>query len=164
MDAARAAYHPQLKNLLDVHRVHDRYLGLPRDAFERVSELGGFQLTPVNGVPEVWDFRGPATSLRGRLLDVSAHLYGDPVALTSKGRAYMITRQDFTLALMLPGAPWRLRLNETRHKQAPPGARTRLPPAWPPELVTRVIRARFREIVVLNEQFLLEQIGLRAPR
>ena len=153
----------QRKNLLDVYAIHGHYLGVFREAFDRVMELEGFELAPVNGAPEVWEFRNPETGQRGRLLNVSGYLHPDPVALTTKGRTYMITRQDFTLALLFPGAPWRLRLNQTRHKPVALDGRLPYPAEWPREMVTRVIRARFRNIVILNEPFLLEQIGLRAP-
>lgn len=154
----------QRKNLLDVYRVHGHYLGVFREAFDRVLELEGFELTPVNAAPEVWEFRSAEAAIRGRLLNVAGYLHPDPVALTTKGRTYMITRQDFTLALLLPGAPWRLRLNQTRHKPVPVDGRPPYPADWPREMVTRVIRTRFRNIIILNESFLLEQIGLRAPR
>lgn len=149
--------------MLDVYRVHGHHLAVFREAFDRVLELQGFELTPVNGTPEVWEFRSAEASLRGRLLDVTAYLHSEPVALTTKGRTYMITRQEFTLALLLPGAPWRLRLNQTRHKPVPLEGRLPYPEQWPQELVSRVIRTRFRNVIILNEAFLLEQIGLRAP-
>jgi hypothetical protein len=153
----------QRKNLLDVYRVHGVHLGVFREAFDRVVELEGFELTPAAGAPEVWEFRNPAAALRGRLLNVPGYLHPDPVALTTKGRAYLITRQDFTLALLFPGAPWRVALNRTRHKAVALDGRLPYPGEWPREMVTRVIRARFRTIVILDESFLLQQIGLRAP-
>lgn len=153
----------QRKNVLDVYRVHGHNLGVFREAFDRVMELEGFELMPVAGAPEVWEFRNLASGQRGRLLNVAAFLHPDPVALTTRGRTYMITRQDFTLALLFPGASWRLRLNQTRHKTLALDGRPLFPDQWPRELVSRVIRARFRTIVILNESFLLQQIGLRSP-
>ena len=153
----------QRHNLLDIYPVHGCWLGIFREAFDRVLELRGFQLTPVPDVPEVWNFRVPEPALRGRLLDIAAFLRPDPVALTTKGRTYLITRQDYTLALLLPGAPWRLNLSRTRHKPVALDGRLPYPDTWPRELVTRVIRARFRTVVILDEAFLLQQIGLRAP-
>ena len=138
-------------------------MGVFRDAFERVMELEGFQLTPVNGAPEIWDFRNPGSELRGRLLDVASYLHSAPVALNTAGRAYMITRQSFTLALLFPGMPKRMRLNETRHKELSLERKRLFPASWPPEMVSRVVRARFRNTIILDEAFLLEQIGLRAP-
>ena len=146
----------QRNNLLDVYRVQGVYLGILREAFDRVVELKGFRLTPVAGAPEVWEFRDPAASLRGRILNVAAYLQPDPVAL--------ITRQDFTLALLFPGAPWRVNLNRTRHKPVALDGRLPYPDGWPPGLVTRVIRLRFRTVAILDESFLLRQIGLRAPQ
>jgi len=153
----------QRRNLLDIHRVHDLHLGIYREPFDRVMELGGLELKPVNGAPEVWEFRDPASPLHGRLLNVEGFLHPDPVALTTRGRAYMVTRQDFTLALLLPGAPWRLQLARTRHKPVALEGALPYPGEWPRELVSRVIRARFRTIVILDEAYLLQQIGLRAP-
>ncbi|HKI98494.1 MAG TPA: hypothetical protein VKB51_08495 [bacterium] len=155
--------HAQRKNLLDVYRVHDAYLGIYREAFDRVMELQGFELTPVPEAPEVWEFRNPDEALHGRLLNVAGYLHPDPVALTTKGRAYMITRQNFTLALLFPGSPWRLHLNRTRYKLISQERSMLYPVEWPREMVTRVIRTRFRNLVILNEAFLLQQIGLRAP-
>ena len=154
----------QRKNLLDVYCVHGARLGIFREAFDRVLELEGFQLTPVVNTPEVWEFRNPALSLHGRLLNVAGFLHPDPVALNTKGRAYLITRQDFTLALLFQGAPWHLQLNRTRHKAMAVEGRLPYPERWPGELVTRVIRARFRTIVILDEAYLLQQIGLRGPQ
>lgn len=153
----------QRKNILDIYRVHGHRLGVFRDAFERVMELRGFELTPVNGAPEIWNFRSAESGLRGRLLDVASYLDPEPVSLNTTGRAYMITRQDYTLALLFPGAPSRMRLNETRHTVVPPERMPSLPALWPREMIARVIRTRFRNTVILNEAFLLEQIGLRAP-
>jgi hypothetical protein len=153
----------QRKNLLDVYRVHGVHLGVYREAFDRVMELQGFELVPLAEAPEVWGFRNAAAALRGRLLNVAAYLHAGPVALTTRGRAYLITRQDFTLALLFPGAPWRVNLNRARHKPVALEGHLPYPESWPRELVTRVIRTRFRNVVILNEAFLLQQIGLRAP-
>ena len=153
----------QHKNLLDIYRVHGLHLGLFREPFDRVLELKGFQLRPVQGAPEVWEFRDPASGLHGRLLNVEGYLHPDPVALTTRGRAYLVTRQDFTLALLMPGAPRRLQLSRTRHKPVALETGLPYPGEWPREVVTRVIRARFRTIVILDEAYLLQQIGLRAP-
>jgi hypothetical protein len=154
---------PPRKNLLDVYRLRGVYLGLFREAFDRVLELEGFELTPVAGAPEVWEFRNPEAGLRGRLLNVAGYLHPEPVRLSTRGRAYLITRQDFTLALQFPGLPWRLHLNRTRHKPVALEGRLPYPDDWPRELVMRAIRVRFRTIVILDEAFLLQQIGLRAP-
>ena len=153
----------QRKNILDIHRVHGYRLGVFRDAFERVVELKGFQLTPVNGAPEIWNFNSAESGLRGRLLDVVSYLAPEPVSLNTEGRAYMITRQDYTLALVFPGAPTRLRLNEVRHTVVDLQRKQPFPAHWPREMVGSVIRYRLRNTILLNDAFLLEQIGLRAP-
>jgi hypothetical protein len=153
----------QRKNLLDVYLVHGVYLGIFREAFDRVMELEGFELTPVAQAPEVWEFSNPGAALRGRLLNIAAYLHPGPVALTTRGRAYLITRQNFTLALLLPGSPWRLHLNRTRYKPVALDGRLPYPEDWPRELVSQVIRTRFRTVAILDEAFLLQQIGLRPP-
>ena len=149
------------KSLLDTYAVNGATLGLSREPFDRVVELKGFELTPVEGAPEVWQFQHARNGLRGRLLDVTGFLYDVPVALSTRGRAYMVTRQDFTLALVLPGVPKRLKLNEIKYSIVPRDKRLPYPNVWPAELITRVIRFRWRNIVILNETYLLKQIGLR---
>jgi hypothetical protein len=151
------------KNLLDIFRINGTNLAIHREPFERVMELEGFELTPVGNRPEIWEFRNPVTGQRGRLMNVQGYLNDDPVFLNTEGRAYMITRQDFTLALLFPGIPRRIKLNKTRHKVLPLGAgRNPLAPAsWPDGTVTRAIRVRFSNILILEEEFLLRQIGLR---
>lgn len=153
----------QRKNLLDVFRLTAGYIGVYRETFDRVTELDGFELTPVGDTSDTWEFRNPMTGQRGRLLDVDGHLSDDPIAINTRGRAYMITRQDFTLALLFPGNPQRIRLNESRYKVLHPEASRRplFPPEWPEGLVAKVIRMRLRKILILEEIFLLKQIGLR---
>ena len=136
-------------------------LGVFRDRFDRVVELQGFELTPVEGASEVWNFRNPLSGQRGRLLNVKGYLDDAPISLTTRGRAYMITRQDYTLALLFPGAPRRIKLNQARYKVLDVNAKPRYPRHWPTGLVTRVIRMRLRNIIILDESFLLRQIGLR---
>jgi hypothetical protein len=151
----------QRKNLLDIYQVHAFRLGIFRDVFDRVVELKGFELTPVEGAPESWEFRIPETGQRGRLLNVGGYLSEDRVSLTTRGRAYMVTRQDFTLGLLFPGTPRRIRLNQTRFKLVPLQPKPPYPARWPQGMVTRVIRLRFRNVIILEESFLLQQIGLR---
>lgn len=153
----------QRKNLLDVFKINAVQLGIFRDPFDRVVELEGFVLTPVQGRSEIWEFKNPVTGQRGRLLNVGGYLGDEPVSLNTEGRAYMITRQDFTLALLFPGTPRRIKLNQTRYKIVPgdTGKKSLSPFNWPGELVARVIRLRFRNIFILEEEFLLRQIGLR---
>ena len=136
-------------------------LGVFRDRFDRVVELQGFELTPVQGTSEVWNFRNPLSGQRGRLLNVAGYLDDAPISLTTWGRAYMITRQDYTLALLFPGAPRRIKLNQARYKVLDVNTKPPYPRHWPTGLVTRVIRLRLRNIIILDESFLLRQIGLR---
>lgn len=152
----------QRKNLLDIYPIGNHHVGLFRDPFERVMELEGFELTPTQQASEVWEFRHLASGLRGRLLNVESYLEDRPLSLTVKGRTYMITRQDFTLALLLPGRPRRIKLSETRYKVVSGrNSRNPFPVNWPEDAVNRVIRHRFRTITILEEGFLLRHIGLR---
>jgi hypothetical protein len=155
--------HAQRKSQLDIFPFTPYYLGIYRDPFDRVVELGGVELTPGEGAGEVWEFRNLKTGQRGRLLDVSGFLSDGPMALSTKGRAYTVTRQDFSLALLFPGAPRRIRMNSARFRVLEGDKRPALPAHWPGEMITRVIRVRYRTIVILDEVFLLRQIGLRGP-
>ena len=154
--------HNQRKNLLDIYPVGSGHVGIFRDPFEKVMELEGFELTPTENASEIWEFSHPDSGIRGRLLNVEGFLGDEPVSLTTRGRAYMITRQNFTLALLFPGSPRRLKLSESRFKvvakDSDPGA---VLAAWPAAAIDKVIRHRFRNIVILEEAFLLQQIGLR---
>ena len=149
------------KNLLDVYRVNSYQLGVYRESFDKVMQLEGMELTPYEDVSAVWNFRNPTTGQRGRLLNIGGYLSDEPISLNTKGRAYMITRQDFTLALLFPGVPRRYKLNTTRYKLVPKEKQSVFPENWPEELIVRVIRFRFRNVAILNEGFLLREIGLR---
>lgn len=151
----------QPKNLLDVYRVHDANLGIFRDEFDRVVGLEGCEFSLDPGEAEIWKFRHMGASLHGRLLNVEAFLHPGLTALSTRGLAYMVTRQDFTLALWFPGNPRRLNLDRTRYKPVVPNGRPLYPEQWPKELVSEVIRTRFRTICILSASFLLQQIGLR---
>jgi len=137
------------------------HLGVHREPFTRVMELPGLELIPVEGATEVWGFRQPMGGVRGRLIDVVGYLHDDPISLNGHGRTYMVTRQDFTLALLFPGTPFQINLNEVRYKELKPGEKPYYPPNWPQEMVSRVIRYKWNNIIILDEAFLLKQIGLR---
>ncbi len=161
-DAPATHLYIHRKNLLDVYPVAGRHLGIFREPFERVQALHGLELRPVEAQPECWDFNNPLSGERGRLLSMGAFLSTAPITLNTQGRAYMVTRQDYTLALLFPGAPKRIKLNETRHTILVGSRGSPYPQEWPEGLVQQVIRLRFRTIVILDEVFLLRQIGLRA--
>ena len=148
-------------NLLDIYRVDDNRLGIFREPFERVMEFKGFEISQVEGATEVWNFRNSASGQKGRLLNVNGFLNEALNSISTQGRAYMITRQEFTLALFFPGKPRRIKLNQSRYKTVPIEEKKPIPPHWPREMVTRVIRLRFSNIFILDESFLLQQIGLR---
>ena len=152
----------QRKNLLDIYRVGANRVGIFRESFERVMELDGFELTPSGEVHEIWNFTNALSGLRGRLINVDGFLGDSPLTLTTRGRAYLVTRQDFTLGLLMPGAPRRLKLSEIRYRVLPDKEqRAALPLLWPVDAVDRVIRHHFRNIIILEDRYFLEQIGLR---
>jgi len=152
----------QRKFLLDVFKCRNLYLGVYREPFTRVMELTDLELISVEGASEIWRFRQTAGGLRGRLIDVVGYLHDDPISLNGHGRTYMVTRQDYTLALLFPGSPFQINLNEARHKELNKEEKTYFPSSWPPEMVSRVIRYKWKNIIILDEAFLLKQIGLRA--
>ena len=152
----------QRKNLLDIYQVGANRVGIFRESFERVMELDGFELTPSGDVHEIWNFTNETSGLRGRLINVDGYLADSPLTLSTQGRAYLVTRQEFTLGLFFPGAPKRLKLSEIRYRVLPDKEqRAALPLLWPVDAVDRVIRHRFRNIIILEDGYFLEQIGLR---
>lgn len=150
------------RNQLDVYRIAGYHVGIFREPFEQVLDLGGFELTPVQEDPVVWNFNHHEARLRGRMLNVAGFLGEGLVQMARSGRAYAITRQNFTLALHFPGRPRRLKLAGIRYRVLPQPPR--LPPAWPEGLVSQVLRYRFRNLLILDETVLLAQIGLRGTR
>lgn len=152
----------QRKNLLDIYQVGANRVGIFRESFEQVMKLDGFELTPSGEVHEIWNFTNSISGLRGRLINVDGYLGDSPLTLTTRGRAYLVTRQDFTLGLLFPEAPRHLKLSEIRYRVLPDKEqRAALPLLWPVDAVDRVIRHRFRNIIILEDGFFLEQIGLR---
>ena len=149
------------KNILDIFHLGPHQVGIFREPFDLVETLTGYELTPVDGQPEQWTFRNPQTGRRGRMLDMGGFLSQEPIALNTEARAYLITRQDFTLALIFPGKPRRIHLNQSRYTVLEKPEKAGFPSHWPPDMFGRVIRMRFKNIALLNEAFLLEQIGLR---
>jgi len=151
----------QRKFLLDVFKYRNLRLGVYREPFTRVMELTALELIPVEGTSEIWGFRRKGEGLRGRLIDVVGYLHDDPISLNGQGRTYMITRQDYTLALLFPGTPTQINLNEIRHKELKKEETSTYPAEWPQETVSRVIRYKWNNIIILDEAYLLKQIGLR---
>jgi len=156
-----AAVQGYRKNLLDVFQMGAQNLGVLRESFDWVEPLDGYELRPVPDHPEQWNFHHRSSGRRGRLLDMGGFLSAEPIALNTDARAYLTTRQDFSLALLFPSAPKRIRLNETKHTTITERARPSLPQHWPPAMVRDIIKVRFKQICILDDAFLLEQIGLR---
>ncbi len=151
----------QNKNRLDIHKIDNVRLGIFREPFDRVGELAGCSIRPVSGDSSCWDFTNEVTNDRGRLLDVAGMLTGSHITMTSSAVAYMVTRQGYTLALLFPGAPRKLKLNRVRFQLVKDEQKYQYPPGWSRDLIARVIRLRFRNIVIIDENYFLSRIGLR---
>ncbi len=149
------------RNRIDVHPVQSTNLGVVRESFDKVVEFSGFQLKQVEHSHCIWDFHHPESNEKGRLLHVEGFFAGGLISMSVRGTAYLVTRQDFTLALFFSSRPRGMWLNEERYKILPRQAGKSFPPEWPLAMVSRIIRARFRTVVILDEAALLEQIGLR---
>ena len=149
------------KNRLDLHQIDHVHVGIFRESFERVAPLNGYVLQPLPDVSCTWEFRSSEGSERGRLLDVAGYLADSRVALSARGLLYMTTRQGFTLALLFPAGPRRLRLSEARYKVVGGDPASLAPAGWPEAPITRVIQVRWRKVLLLDEKFLLGLIGLR---
>ena len=149
-----------MNNRLDIHTIQNTRVGIFREPFEKVRELNGLMLRPVDETDVCWDFTHAESGDRGRMLDVTGMLHGAHVTLSSGGLAYMITRQGYTLALLMPPAPRRIRLNKVRFRKVDRD-KAKIPEGWPPDIIARVINYRFRNIALIDETFLLSQIGMR---
>lgn len=153
----------QHKTRLDVHRINSVNVGIYRAKFNQVVDLGGIKLVPDDRTGCVWQFSHPGSGERGRMLHVDGYLGDNSVVMSGKGMAYMITRQQFALALAFPNSPRTMWLTEGNHKILPKNDVGMFPPEWPREMIKSVIRLRLRKIVIIDESFLLRQIGLRTP-
>jgi hypothetical protein len=148
------------KQAVDVFTDDDGHLALPVEPFRRIFRPTGCRLDPIEGFPVVWQFTEGKGGRSGVVLNVLGFLNGGAMSISSRGWLYETERDGRQVALFLPGSPKRMRLSETRYKVlAPePAGAPLFPAAWPKEAVLRVIRARFRTIVVLNAEFLLAQV------
>ena len=151
------------RNLLDVFRFQNQYLGIYPQAFDQVSMISGMQVQPVEDSQVVWDFRFPRLGKRGRLLDTVGLLEDDEIQLSTQAVAYMITRQSYTLALLMPGTPQQYKLAVDAIKPLNLD-QLHLPSHWPEDIFSQAMRFHMRKIALLDEQKLLTQIGLRTNR
>lgn len=151
------------KTQLDVHQISSVNLGIYRAQFDRIVELGGIRIQPTDETGCIWKFAHPDSGERGRLLHVEGYLGGNGVVMSGRGMAYLITRQRFALALAFPSAPRTMWLTDANHKKLPRDDESLLPGGWPQEMIKSVIRLRFRKILIIDEAYLLRQIGLRSP-
>lgn len=153
----------QYKTSLDVHQIESINLGMYRSPFDKIIDLGGIQIEPADRSGYVWKFDHPGSGEKGRLLHMEGYLSERGVVISGRGMAYMITRQHYTLALAFASSPRRMWLTDSNHKILPREDVSFLPPEWPREMIKKVIRLHFRKIVIIDESFLLRQIGLRSP-
>lgn len=146
-------------NRLDVHAIGEGHLGLFREPFDRVAHIHGLRLWPLDGLT-IWAFEDPAGGVRGRLMDVVAHLQGGHITLSDTGLAYMVRDHGQMLALLLPPHPRRLKLTEANFKIVPHREeRGYIPEAWPRGLVVRVIRSWLHSVVIVDEKYLLARLA-----
>ena len=153
----------QYKTRLDVHQINSINLGMYRTPFDKIVDLGGIHVEPADRSGYVWKFAHPGSGEKGRLLHVEGYLGEQGVVISGRGMAYMITRQHYTLALAFPSPPRGMWLTDANHKILPREDDSFVPAEWPKGLIKMVIRLRFRKIIIIDESFLLRQIGLRTP-
>lgn len=153
----------QYRTRLDVHRIDSINLGMYRSPFDKIVDLGGILIEPADQSGNVWKFAHPASGEKGRLLHVEGYLGERGVVMSGRGMAYIITRQHFALALAFPSPPRGIWLTDANHKVLPRDDVSFLPSEWPRGMIKKVIRLRFRKIIIIDESFLLRQIGLRSP-
>jgi hypothetical protein len=153
------------KQAVDVFTEDDGHLALPVEPFRRILRPTGCRLDPIDGFPVVWRFTEGQGGQSGVVLNVLGFLNGGAMSISSRGWLYETERDGHPVALFLPGGPKRMRLSETRYKvlTAEAGGAPLFPAAWPKEAVLRVIRVRFRTIIVLNAEFLLAQVPRLPP-
>jgi hypothetical protein len=152
------------RHAVDVFTDGEGHLALPVEAFTRIFRPTGCRLDPIEGFPVVWQYTA-AEGRRGAVLNVPGFLNGGTVSIASRGWLYERERDGQASALFMPGSPKRMRLSETRHKVvAPDSAGAPLyPEGWSKAAVLRVIRVRFRTIVVLDAEYLLAQVPHLPP-
>jgi hypothetical protein len=140
-------------------------LALPPEGFDWIGAVTGCLLTPLPESPLLWRFRNPETGDEGRLLNVPGLLDGALVSVASRGRLYVARRPGAALALFMPGKPRHAALVDDRRKDLnPETARQPLYPAhWPKAAILRVLRVRFRTVVVLDPGYLLARFGTAPP-
>lgn len=150
---------------MDVFSEGGGQLALPVAPFRSILRPTGCRLDPMEGFPVVWRYTMEPQGRQGVVLNVAGLLNGGPMSISSRGWLYEAEREGRLVALFMPGNPKRLRLGEVRHKVlAPETARTPLyPETWPKEAVQRVLRVRFRTIVVLSAEYLLAQVPRLPP-
>jgi len=142
-------------NRYDVYRIQNVHLGVAREAFDRVVNLSGFQLRPTDQ-PYLWDFRHSHGGERGRLLHVEGFLGGTSIALLPGSQAYLVEHKGKTRGLLFPPTPKRMRVNYEAHRVVPLEKLKGFPSHWPKQLVSKVLRVRIRDLVLLDQAFLLD--------
>jgi len=143
-----------------LHRAGSVWIGLNPDRFDRRRPSRGLELSPTPRSPIVWRYRDPDDGSQGRLLNVVGWLNGGMVSVSTRGTLYLHQGGGTDLALYLPEAPKDIELGPKPPKVLSPQGRKkpRVPPQWPKEAVPQVIRHRFRTILLLNEDLLLDEL------
>ena len=146
----------------DVHRIQNVQLAVNRESFDQVTDLKGFHLRPTAS-SYLWDFQHGPSGNKGRLLHVEGFLGGPTISLQPSGQAYLVSLKGKTLALLFPGQPKRLKLVLSHYRAIPLEKFKGLPPAWPPEIADKIFRVRLRDLVIMNEYYLLETMQQKQP-
>ena len=146
----------------DIHNIQNVKLAVNRETFDQVTDLSGFQFRPT-GEHYLWDFQHSGSGHKGRLLHVEGFLGVPSIALQPNGQAYLVNLKGKTLALLFPGPPKRMKLVPAHHRTVPIEKFKGLPPGWPREIVEKVLRVRLRDLVLINEFFLLETAQQKQP-
>ncbi len=136
------------------------WVGLNPDRFDGERRSTRLDLSPTPRSPLVWRYRDPKGGDQGRLLNVVGWLDGGLVSVSTRGTLYLRKGGGTTLALYLPEAPRRVDLGTKAPRILSPAGRKKplIPPAWPKEVVRQAIWHRFRTILVLNEDMLVEDL------
>ncbi len=144
---------------LALHRAGALWIGLERERFDAELQPSRLELIPEKRSPVVWQYRSDEGET-GRLLNVLGWLEGGMVSVSTRGTLYRKRGERGPLALFLPEAPKPLDLGAKPPKTLSPDGRKKplYPAAWPKQAVQRVIRHRFRTIVVLDADTLLNEL------
>ena len=146
----------------DIHRIQNIQLAVHRESFDQVTDLAGYQLRPT-AEPFLWDFQHNRSGNKGKLLHVEGFLGGSSIALQPHGQAYLVAMKGKTLGLLFPGVPKRMKLIPSHYRAIALEKYKGLPQDWPREIAEKILRVRMRELIFLNEFFLLDIAQQKTP-